>query len=223
MSTQSNETTPLAQRRSLVAALAVAGIVAPFLFTAVIVAQTLFRPEHSLVSLPSSALATGPHGWVQDVNFIVAGVLLAALAVGLHVGVRHSRGSLIGPGLLMLSGLGLAAAGVFPARDATGAFSQDQMGHFVAAAAAFIGGGIGLIVLSRRLASDTRWRGLGAYVLATGFAMPLLFLAFGGLARSPGAPLHPWMGLVQWSLVIVWFACVIVLALRLLRVVRAAE
>jgi len=217
------ETAQFARMRSLAVALAAAGIVAPILFTALVVAQTLFRPGHSFVSLPSSALAAGPYGWVQDANFIVTGLLMSAYGLGLHLGVRQGRGGLIGPALLVLSGLGLAGAGLFPARDATGVFSQDQVGHFVAAAVAFLGGGTGLVVMSRRLASDPKWQYLAGYALASGIAMLLSFLAFGGLARTPGAPLHPWMGLVQWALVIVWFACTLVLALRLLRVARTVE
>ena len=47
MSTYRVETATLAKMRSLAVALAAAGIVAPILFTAVVVAQTLFRSKHS--------------------------------------------------------------------------------------------------------------------------------------------------------------------------------
>ena len=36
-------------------------------------------------------------------------------------------------------------------------------------------------------------------------------------------PLHLWWGLFQWVLLAVWLPCTVVLALRLLRVARAAE
>ncbi len=113
--------------------------------------------------------------------------------------------------------------GVFPAIDASGAFSNEQVGHTVGAFMSFLGAGIGLIVTSRRLATDPRWRSVAAYALTTGIALVILFFAFGGLAESPGAPLHPWMGLFQWVMVAVWFTCTIVLALRLLRLTKAGD
>jgi hypothetical protein len=77
--------------RSVIAALAVAGIAGPIMFAVVALVQSLLRPEHSLVADPISALAAGPSGWVQDVNFLLFGSLMIAYAIGLHLGVRPSR------------------------------------------------------------------------------------------------------------------------------------
>jgi uncharacterized protein (DUF983 family) len=87
----------------------------------------------------------------------------------------------------------------------------------------FLGGGIGLIVMSRRMARDPRWQSVATYALATGITMLVLILVGGGLVRSPGAPLHELFGLFQWVLLAVWLPCTIVLALRLLRLARAAD
>jgi hypothetical protein len=43
------------------------------------------------------------------------------------------------------------------------------------------------------------------------------------LAASPieeGTPFHPWVGLLQRILVVVWFTCLIVLARRVRRIAR---
>lgn len=210
-------------RRSVTAALAVAGIAGPVIFAVVALVQSLLRPERSLVADPISALAAGPSGWVQDVNFLVFGLLMIAYAIGLHLGVRPTRRSMVGLAFLVLSGVGLVWAGLFPSTDATGARWDDRVLHIVAFPTTFLGAGIGLIVMSRRMARDPRWRSLATYALATGIAMLLLLLAGGGLVRVPGAPLHPWWGLFQWVLLAVWFPCTVVLALRLLRVARAVE
>jgi hypothetical membrane protein len=178
---QAGGATPgLEGQRSLSAALAAAGIVAPLIFTAAALVQSLLRADHSLVAHPISAL-------------------------------------------LVLGGVGVVLAGVFPAVDASGAFSEEQVGHTVASFMAFLGTGIGFIVLSRRLVRDPRWRNLASYALASGIAIVVLLLAFGPLAEESGTPLHPWMGLFEWVIVAVWFACTIVLSLRLMRVARAVD
>ncbi len=211
------------ERRSVIAALAVAGIAGPVTFAVVALVQSLLRPEHSLVADPISALAAGPSGWVQDVNFLVLGSLMIAYAIGLHLGVRPTRWGVVGLAFLVLSGIGLVWAGVFPATDATGVYQDDRVLHIVAFPMTFLGAGIGLIVMSRRMAGDPRWRSVATYALVTGIAVLLLLLMGGGLVRPPGAPLHPWWGLFQWVLLAVWFPCTIVLALRLLRIASAAD
>ena len=211
------------ERRSVIAALAAAGIVGPIMFAVVALVQSLLRLEHSLVADPISSLAAGPSGWVQDVNFLLFGSLMIAYAIGLHLGVRPTRWGVVGLAFLALSGVGLVWAGLFPATDATGAVKEDRVLHIVAFPMTFLGAGIGLIVMSRRMAGDPRWRSLATYALATGIAVLLLLLAGAGLVRSQGAPLHRWWGLFQWILLAVWFPCTVVLALRLLRGARVAD
>jgi hypothetical membrane protein len=211
----------LQRRRSVIAVLALAGIVGPILFTVVALVHSLLRPDHSLVGLPISALATGPSGWVQDVNFVISGVLMLAYPIGLHLEIRQTRWGVVGPALLVLSGAGLVLAGVFPAVDASGNLSYDSLGHTVASFMAFLGTGGGFIVVSRRLAGDPRWRNLATYAFSSGIAIVVLVFAFGALAERPGTPLHPWIGLFQWVMVAVWITCTVVLCLRLLQVTRA--
>ena len=213
----------LERRRSVIAVLAVAGIVGPIFFTVVALVHSLLRPDHSLVALPISALATGPSGWVQDVNFVICGVLFLAYPIGLHLEVRQTRWGVVGPALLVLSGAGLVLAGVFPAVDASGNLTYDSLGHTVASFIAFLGTGGGFIAMSRRLAGDSSWRSLATYTLGSGIAIVVLVIAFGALAERPGTPLHPWIGLFQWMMVAVWLTCTVVFCLRLMRVTKAAD
>jgi hypothetical membrane protein len=211
------------ERRSAIAALAAAGITGPIIFAVVALVHSLLRPDHSLVEHPISALAAGPSGWVQNANFLLFGLLMIAYAIGLHLGVRPSRWGVVGFAFLVLSGIGLMWGGVFPATDATGAFDEDRLLHIPGFIMTFLGGGIGLIVMSRPMARDPRWQSVASYALAVGIAMLVLILVGGGLVRPPGAPLHAWLGLFQWVLLAVWFPCTIVLALRVLRLARAAD
>ena len=211
------------ERRSLIAALAAAGIAGPIIFTVVALMQSLLRQDHSLVAHPISALAAGSSGWVQNVNFLLFGLFMIAYGVGLHLGVRPSRAGVVGVVFLVLSGVGLMWGGLFPATDAMGTFDEDRVLHIPGFIMTFLGGGIGLIVMSRRMARDSRWRSLATYALVTGIAMLMLILVGGGLVRPPGAPLHAWFGLFQWVLLAVWLPCTVFLALRLLRLARAAD
>jgi hypothetical membrane protein len=223
MEVREGETGHVLERGSMIAALAAAGIAGPIIFGVVGLVQSVLRQDHSLVEHPISALAAGNSGWVQNVNFLLFGLLMIAFAVGLHLGVRPSRSGWVGLAFLVLSGIGLMWGGLFPATDSAGAFDENRVLHIPGFIMTFLGGGIGLVVISRRMARDPRWKSVATYALATGITMLVLILVGGGLVRPPGAPLHAWFGLFQWVLLAVWFPCTIILALRLLRMVRAAD
>lgn len=205
--------------------LAAAGIVGPILFTVAFVVQGLLRlDEYSPVAEPVSALEAGPGGWVQQVNFVVFGLLTIAFAVGLHLGLRPTRWGAIGPSLLVLSGVALVWAAVFPLREDAAGLTYDPGLHIVGGMTYFLSSALGLILVSRRLAADPGWRGLASYVLMAGIAAVALFFVNGLLVIPDDAPLHPWAGLVQRVVVlVVLFPCIVVLALRLHRVMRTHD
>jgi hypothetical protein len=175
----------------------------------VAVVQGLLRPGYSFVADPVVALVAGPSGWVQDLNFVVLGAAMIAFAVGLQLGVRPTRWAVVGPGLFVLSGIGPLWAGVAGPRPA----------HFLLT---LLGAAIGLIVLSRPMARDPNWQRLAGYALTTGIAILVVIPLHSLLALPTDAPLHPWWGLFNWSAITLWLTCTVVLALRLLRVARAA-
>jgi hypothetical protein len=80
-----------------------------------------------------------------------------------------------------------------------------------------------LVAPTTLTAVGTRWRSVATYTLASGIAIVVLFVATFALVIPSDAPLHSWGGSVQRVTIAVWFPCTIVLALRLLRVVRASE
>lgn len=197
--------------------LAIAGISAPIMFTGSAVAQSLTRDDHSLLSHPVSALAAGPAGWVQDVTFAATGLLVIAFGLGLHVTLRPSRHLDPGPQFLALFGLGLISAALWPAVDATGAFTENRLPHVVAGLVTFASASLAALALAPRLAKDPAWSSLRGYARAVGVVLLLLFVTGSILVRPAGAPLHDWLGLFQWVYLSVWFPCVTVLAVRLLR------
>ena len=206
---------PLARGR--LSQLAWAGILGPVLFTVGFLAQeALRRGEYDPVSETVSALAAGPNGWIQHINFVVFGVLTMAFAVGLHHGLRPGKAGIAGPALLFTSGIGLVLAAVFPLREDAAGVTYDPGGHIVAGITFFLSSALGLIVVSRRLASDGRWRTLAPYTLAAGILAVLGFALGGRLVMPENAVLHDWAGLYQRVLILaVIFPCRVALSLRL--------
>jgi hypothetical membrane protein len=201
--------------------LAFAGIVAPISFTLLVIVQGLLQPDYGHVAMPISALAAWPYGWIQRLNFYVFGTLMAAYAIGLHRAVRPSRAGAIAFALLLVSAMGIMLAGVFSwSRSPDGGFVEPS-GHIVGAVATFLGAGGALMALSRQMVRDPSWRSLSSYVLACGAVMLLLFPIMGALAMPEGAPLHGMAGLLQRAILMVWFPCTLVVAMRLLRVGRS--
>lgn len=194
-------------------ALALAGIIGPVWFTTLVVVQGFLLPDYSHVTLPISALAAWPTGWIQTINFFVFGGLTIAFALVLHRGVLPTRQRVAGFVLLVMGGIGIVCAAVFPWRMIDGVPNVTPR-HPIGAVMAFAGTGLGFVVFSRRMLADPRWGDLAAYTICTGIAMLLLFVIGGFFAVPDGAPLHPWAGLLQRVLCAVWFACMIVFAVR---------
>src|SRR5262245_12611172 len=194
--------------------LALAGIIGPIWFTTLVVVQGFLQPEYSHVRLPISALAAWPTGWIQNLNFYVVGALTIAFAYALHRSVAPARQGSLGGALLVLGVIGLWLAGTFAWPRLHGVPTENAP-HVVGAITVFAATGIGLMVFSRRMIADPQWRDLAAYTMVTGIAVLVLFVMVGFFAIDDGAPLHPWAGLLQRILAAVWFANLIVLAIRL--------
>jgi hypothetical membrane protein len=196
---------------------AMMGFAGPIVFTVLVITQGLLQPDYSHVRMPVSALAAWPLGWIQQLNFFIAATCLAAFVVGLHRSIAQARWGILGITLMLLGAVGMVVAGIFSWQMVNGE-PKETPPHVVGAILFFFCSSAGLVVLSRRLAADARWRDLSGYVLTTGIAMLIMFFVMGWFAIEDGTPLHPWAGLLQRVAVCVWFACQFVLAIRMRRV-----
>ncbi len=199
--------------------LAIAGVIGPLFFIALVIAQGSLQPDYSHIAMPISALAAWPGGWMQNLNFFLLGTLNAAFTIGLHNAIRATRFGVIGILLLLVSCLGILLAGLFPWINLNGVPTETPQ-HVVGAVLTFSCASTGLLVLSRRMSADPRWHSLSAYVLGTGIVMVILFIVVGFFAVDSGTPFHRWAGLLQRVLVAVWVTCQLVMARRLLRIAR---
>jgi hypothetical membrane protein len=212
-------TTTLPTQTSRLTGTGWAGLIGPVLFTLTWVAQELFRiEEYSPIREPVSALAAGPNGWIQTLNFAVFGFLTIAFAVGLYRVTRSSKSGVIGSLLFLVSGLGLLMAAAFPLReDATGV-TYDPGGHFAAGLTFFTSSALALVVVSFGLARRTESRALALPVRMAGVLMLISNPVMGILVIPDGAPLHEWAGLAQRIIVLgLLFPARMALSHRLLR------
>jgi hypothetical protein len=89
------------------------GVIAGPLFVGVAAVQVLTRDGFNLARHPLSLLSLGAFGWVQITNFVLAGLLSIAFAVGMWLVLHPGRAGTWGPILTAVFGAGLVAGGVF--------------------------------------------------------------------------------------------------------------
>lgn len=185
------------------------GVIAGPIYLVTYLVQGLVRDGFDFSRHAASLLTTGAYGWVQVVNFLLTGAMIVTAAVGLRRAMPTGRGRTFGPLLLGVHGVGMIAAGIFPADPAFGfpAGTPDGPGtvswHGLAHLAA---GGIGFLcfigaclVFARRFAGLGR-RGWAIFSAVTG----VVFLAgFVGIASGSAGPVTtlPFVGAVVLSFV----------------------
>lgn len=125
-----------------------------------------------------SGLALGPYGWLQQANFVVSGLLLVVLSVGLNRFVT-GRTSKAGVVLMLVSGIAMVLLSFNT--DPRGA---EQTAHGFVHLAAYLLFVASLllayVLLGLGLRRDERWRGLRWVWVAA-----LLFLALGLVVELP--------------------------------------
>jgi hypothetical membrane protein len=144
-----------------------------------VIAQAL-PPHYSPIRQPESDLAVGPYGWIMAVNFIVRGLLSAALLTALWKVLAPSRHVYLGLALLGVWTAGAFLLAVFPTDlSGHGATAHGRI-HLTVALLAFISIPVAEILLARALARDARWAAPGsrattvANLTAVAFALLLV-------------------------------------------------
>jgi hypothetical protein len=200
--------------RTLLACGAAAGPV----YIAVAFIQGLTREGFDFSRHAVSLLSNGELGWIQIINFIVAGLLVLAGAAGMQRALRGSRGGASGPFFLGVYGLGLIGAGIFIADPASGfppgtpagsnAVSWHGLMHFISGGIGFLGLIAACFSFARRFAG-LRQRGWAAYSAVTGL---IFFAAFLGIASGSGQSA---VILAFWFASVLAWAWISVMSIRL--------
>ncbi len=160
------------------------GAVAGPVFMVVALVQGFLRAGFDFADHPLSLLSLGDLGWIQIANFVVAGVLFVACAVGMRRVLEPGRGGMRGPRLIGVFGLSLIAGGVFVADPAFGfpagapvgkpdTLSWHAVVHGIAPAVGFTALVVACFVLARRFAGAGQ-RSWAAYSVVTGVVVEAL-------------------------------------------------
>lgn len=155
------------------------GAIGAFLFTVVYLLEGITQPGYNAWQQAISALSIGPGGWVQQVNFLVFGVLTLLSAFGWYRFLTPGRYSITFPLFQIIAGLGLIGAGLFTSGTI----------HIICAFALIIALADGCIVLARRFTLGPRWRGWAVYSGMTGALILVFWFLFFGYITAPLAGL----------------------------------
>lgn len=192
------------------------GVVAGPFYVVVGLAQALTRDGFDLTRHDLSLLANGSPGWIQIANLVLTGLMTVAAAVGMRRAFRvldAGRGSVWGPRLVGVYGLGLVGAGAFVADPMNGfppgtpdgppaAISVGGIGHLVSGAIGFLALVAGTLVLARAYRGRP---GMAWFSRITGVVFLLGFLGVASGSASPAVVLGFWVAvLLAWT----WLAVV---------------
>jgi hypothetical membrane protein len=200
------------------------GAVSGPLFVLVFLVEGVTRARYDPLRHPVSSLALGDRGWTQTANFIVAGLLTLAFAVGLRLALRPEKGSAWGPLLVGVWAVGLLGAGIFPTDPVSGyppgtpdrisGYSWHGALHDLFSLPAFVALAAACFVFGRRFAvrGESGW---ATYSAVTGAVFVLTFvLSSAGFGQAEG--LVSFAGLLQRVCVTVGFGWLTLLAVHLL-------
>ena len=117
---------------------ALCGIVAPILFTVLVILESLLRPGYSQIFNDVSDLGIGPYAIIQNINFIIFGLLSIGFAMGLGANLPHRAGK-ITKWLVFVFGMCIILAGVtLFSVGAEVTYAKDVVAHGLVSAIAFL-------------------------------------------------------------------------------------
>lgn len=224
----SNNLQPISARTKM---LLTGGILAGPLFTLVWILESATRASYNPLRHPVSSLALGNLGWMQSANFIVAGLLSLAFAIGLWLALRPQRGSTWGSLFVAAWAIGLIGAGLFVTDPVSGyppgtpavILNPTPHGalHDQVSVLGFLGLTVACFVFASHFAArhEPRWT---VYSILTGILFPVgIFLASAAFAQTES--LVAFGGLIQRVTVTLGWTWLTLLAIHLLNSPREED
>ncbi len=153
---------------------AVCGIIAPIFFWFMVIVESLLRPGYSQYYNFVSDLGVGHLAILQNINFIIFGILTIGLALGLRKGLPLPQGRALKLGVwfVILFALGVLLAGIFPE-----SFLQANP-HNIVSATAFVAVIVAQLLMWQGLKNkdSTVWGRYSSYSLISGLLTVVLVI-----------------------------------------------
>ena len=201
-----NENNDFIQRQRF---FALCGIIAPILFTILVIIESLLRPDYSQIYNFVSDLGVGPNAVIQNVNFAIFGILSILFALGLRSGLPSPQKKALKAGvwLVAIFGLCILLAGVFPEDYLS------QIPHNLVSATAFVTIIAAQLLIWKGLknANDSVWGKYRTYSLISGLMSLILVLVL----KVVMADFSDYQGIVQRAFLAVPWIWVEITALKL--------
>lgn len=175
-----------------------------------IIAQ-LLPPHYSFITQAESDLAVGPYGYVMAVNFLIRGLFSLSFIIGLII-TFNSVKSRYRVGLILLGiwSIGAFILAFFHA-DITLPDTVHGIIHGITAIAVFLGGSLGILILSIRMRTDDKFKNITKYVL------PLSIFSVIILASMPLGSFVHLFGLIErifLATIILWMIIISIYILK---------
>jgi hypothetical protein len=168
-----------------------AGSVGSLLFTVTYLIEGATRPGYNPMQQAISALSLGPGGWVQQINFVLFGLLAIAMAFVWRQILKGGPGGFWYPVLRGVEGVALIVDGFFsqdPAGYPQGVTVTGSLHGTIHTLAAFVSItaiAVGYFVLAWRLVREPRWGiGWAVYAVLSGLLTMALIATFGTLTAQ---------------------------------------
>ncbi len=194
--------------------LAICGIIAPIIFTIILIIASLLRPDYShLINFVSELGAVdAPYAIIQRINFVFTGILIVAFTFGLHQGIGNGKGSFIGPFLVAIFGLSSVMSGIF-STDIIQPGSFSDIMHSMSSAIGSVAAIIAFFIISERLRKDILWRPYQSFSIVIAIVAIIVSVVGVGILGAVGTP-----GLGQRLFLAVLFLWIEVMAIRLFQI-----
>ena len=193
-----------------------AGMLGPVLFTLPFTINGFLRPGYNPAQRYVSELSIGPQGWIQIVSFMLLGISILLFVPGLKASFPTGKASRAVPILFMMIAVCYFLSGPF-ATDSMAMFDNRQTLHStlhgifwaivsLSAACCF--------VLWRRFRVDERWKPLSIPIFMAGIALVVLIVLM-KIGQLQTSLLRNWAGVVQRCYLIVSYAWIFTISLRI--------
>ena len=144
----------------------IATIIGIVLYLVLNIIAQLLPPHYNFITQAESDLAVGQYGYVMAVNFLIRGLLSLSFVIGLIITFKSEK-SRYRSGLILLGiwAFGAFILAFFPT-DITPPTTIHGMIHGVTAIAVFLGGSLGILILSIRMRTDNKFTDIIKYLLS---------------------------------------------------------